>query len=249
MLKGEKNLKKEYWIVLLTYIFMHLSSFIGVPVIAYIGTWFGKTLNEMRLLAVPIWLVFSFTACLIIILWILRNENKIGSERDKASITTSIGWAFTGIFLAIFSQSFAGRIEQMMGIELNSENTQQILGIIEVFPIMIFVSSIMGPILEEIVFRKIIFGSLYKRFNFFLSALLSSVIFALGHMEPEHILLYSAMGFTFAFLYVKTNRIIVPIIAHVSMNTLVVIMQSVFKEDIERILRQAEKIQSFIGGF
>ena len=57
------------------------------------------------------------------------------------------------------------------------------------------------------------------------------------------------MGFTFAFLYVKTNRIIVPIFAHVAMNTLVVVVQSVFKEDIERLIREAEKIQSFIGGF
>jgi membrane protease YdiL (CAAX protease family) len=110
------------------------------------------------------------------------------------------------------------------------------------------VSSIIGPILEEIVFRKIIFGSLYRRMNFFLSALISSVIFSLAHQEPEHTLLYSAMGFTFAYLYVKTKRIIVPILAHVSMNTLVVVIQTVLKEDIDRFIEQSEKIQNFIGG-
>ena len=65
----------------------------------------------------------------------------------------------------------------------------------------------------------------------------------------KHVILYSAMGFTFAFLYVKTKRIIVPIIAHVTMNTMVVLLQSVFREDIERMIKEAEKIQSFIGGF
>jgi membrane protease YdiL (CAAX protease family) len=132
---------------------------------------------------------------------------------------------------------------------MGSENTQQILNIIESFPLAILVSSVIGPILEEIVFRKIIFGTLHKRFNFFLSALISSVIFALAHMEPHHILLYSAMGFTFAFLYVKTKHILVPIFAHVAMNTLVVVVQSVYRDEITELMRKAETIQNFIGGF
>jgi uncharacterized protein len=57
------------------------------------------------------------------------------------------------------------------------------------------------------------------------------------------------MGFTFAFLYVKTKHILVPIFAHVAMNTLVVVMQSVYRDDIEKIIREAEGIQNFIGGF
>jgi membrane protease YdiL (CAAX protease family) len=68
-------------------------------------------------------------------------------------------------------------------------------------------------------------------------------------MEPKHILIYSAMGFTFAFLYVRTKHIIVPIFAHVAMNTLVVILQSAYKNDIEKLIHDAEKVQNFIGGF
>lgn len=136
----------------------------------------------------------------------------------------------------------------MLGIETGSENTAQIINLIEQFPIVILISSVIGPILEEIVFRKIIFGRLHQRFGFFLSALISSVIFALAHFEPEHVILYSAMGFTFAFLYVKTKRILVPIFAHVAMNTMVVLIQSVFREDLERMIKEAEQIQGFIGG-
>ena len=68
-------------------------------------------------------------------------------------------------------------------------------------------------------------------------------------MEPQHILLYSAMGFTFAFLYVKTKHILVPIFAHVAMNTLVVVIQSVYKDEIDELIREAESLQNFIGGF
>jgi uncharacterized protein len=243
-------LKKEYWYVIIAYIAMQLSSLIGIPLVAFIGAAMGKSLKEMETLSIPYWLVISFTLTFLIVLLILRKESKLQADlRGAATPASSAAWAVAGVFLALMAQSIAASIENMLGIEMGSENTQEIIKLIENFPIVILVSSIIGPILEEIVFRKIIFGSLHKKMNFFFAALISSVIFALAHFEPEHVILYSAMGFTFAFLYVKTKRIIVPIIAHVTMNTMVVLLQSVFREDIERMIKEAEKIQSFIGGF
>lgn len=242
-------MKKEYWFILIAYIAMQLSSLIGVPLVTFFGVTFGQSLEDIQVFSVVIWIVFSFTATLLITLLFLRKERSDDrSLQKKAPIETSILWAIGGVFLALFAQGIAANIEAWLGIDMGSENTQQIINLIEAFPIVIVVSSIIGPILEEIVFRKIIFGSLYKRFNFFISGLVSSVIFALAHAEIEHVILYSAMGFTFAFLYLKTNRIIVPIFAHVAMNTFVVLVQSIFKEDLERMMRASEKIQSIIGG-
>lgn len=243
-------MKKEYWIILIVYICMQLSSIVGVPLMIFASDFFGKNTENIQMFSVAYWLVISFTLALLIVLFLLRREMRENRlDRKESSLISSVAWAIAGIFLALISQSIAASIENMIGIEMGSENTEQIIGIIETIPIVMIVSSIIGPILEEIVFRKIIFGSLYKKFNFFLSALISSIIFALAHFEPEHILLYSAMGFTFAFLYVKTKHILVPIFAHVSMNTLVVLIQSVYKEDIERLIQDSEKIQNFIGGF
>ncbi len=242
-------MKREYWIILIAYIAMQLSSFIGVPITSLVLEMIGFETNSQGFAGVT-WLVISFSITLVIVLLLLREEMVNANEvRNGASLGRSILWSITGVFLALFAQAFAANIERLIGIEVGSDNTQQILRIIESFPIMIVVSSVIGPILEEIVFRKIIFGAFYKRFNFFLSALLSSVIFSFAHMEPEHTLLYSAMGFTFAYLYVKTNRILVPIVAHVSMNTFVVLVQSVYREDLEKLIKQAEQMQSFIGGF
>ncbi|MCM3603350.1 CPBP family intramembrane metalloprotease [Robertmurraya korlensis] len=242
-------MKREYWIILIAYIAMQLSSFIGVPITSLVLEMIGFDTHSQGFAGVT-WLVISFSITLVIVLLLLRNEMVHANEvRNGASIGRSILWSITGVFLALFAQAIAANIERLIGIEVGSDNTQQILRIIETFPIMIVVSSVIGPILEEIVFRKIIFGAFYKRFNFFLSALLSSVIFSFAHMEPEHTLLYSAMGFTFAYLYVKTNRILVPIVAHVSMNTFVVLVQSIYREDLEKLIKQAEQMQSFIGGF
>lgn len=228
---------------------MQLSSIVGVPILLYLNVVTGENTRDTITAASTIWLIISFIIGLLITLLLLRKD-LVANDRSikKSSLGETIAWSLGGVFLAMLAQGIAANIEiQVFGIEPGSENTQQIMELVRMTPLLIIVVSIIGPILEEIIFRKIIFGTLYKRFNFFISGLLSSVLFAAVHMEFEHILLYSAMGFTFAFLYVKTKRIIVPIFAHVAMNTLVVVMQTVFAEDIERILKEAEQMQGFIG--
>lgn len=203
----------------------------------------------MEIIAVTSWIVISFTIALIITLILLRKEMKNNFDlKDRASRGSAIAWAIGGVFLAFFAQTIVANIEyRLLGIEIGSENTQNIIRLIQASPIVIIISSIIGPILEEIVFRKIIFGELHKRINFVLSGLISSVIFSIAHTDFNHILLYTAMGFTFAFLYVKTKRILVPIFAHVAMNTIVVILQ-LNQDKIENWLKEMEKIQAFIGG-
>lgn len=233
-------MKKHYWFILLSYMLLQLSTSVGVSIFSLLHI--GQTMTERF----AYWTIFSFTLAFIIILFLLRNERK--DERlfrgEPSSVAGTIGWAIGGFFLAIFAQSLAANIEiNIFGVAPGSENTQMIVSIIEVTPLVIIVTSILGPILEEIIFRKILFGALYVRTNFIVAALISSLLFSLLHGEPQHLLLYASMGFTFAFLYVKTKRIIVPIFAHVAMNTMVVIIQTVFREDIEKMMKQFEEIQ------
>ncbi|WAA09232.1 CPBP family intramembrane glutamic endopeptidase [Fervidibacillus albus] len=217
-------MKKNYQIILITYIAMQLLLGIGLQITARILHQLGYSGDQLTFLAYSIWLVFSFSVALFITLYQLRNEWKQKS-RGAAPFYSSILWALFGVFLAITAQGIAIQIESFFGIQAGSENTQNILHIIEMAPAVIITSSFVGPILEEIVFRKILFGTLYKRYNFFISALISSILFALAHLEVEHILLYSSIGFVFSYLYVRTRRIIVPITTHILMNTIVVIAQ------------------------
>ncbi|WP_456276962.1 CPBP family intramembrane glutamic endopeptidase [Bacillus sp. AK128] len=233
-------MEKRHFYVVLTYIIMQFSSLLGVPLLVQLGI-------AQREVAVAYWLIFSFFTALVIILFLLREDMRITTREDRSSIPIAVFWSFAGVFMALFAQGIAGTIEnRVFGIELGSENTEFLVEIALTTPLFIVVTSIIGPILEEIIFRKILFGTLYKRYNFFIAALLSSVIFAMVHMDFKHLLIYSAMGFTFAFLYVRTNRIIVPIIAHVAMNTFVVLVQVVFKDKIEEYQEQVESMQAMI---
>ncbi len=242
-------MKKNYWLIILTYVAMQFSSIIGLPLMGWILPNFIAE-DRVAVYSIVSWIVISFSIGLVITLFFLRDERQSRDRSmdlwERMPLGSSIAWAIGGIFLAFIAQAVAGTIEQQLfRVNGESQNTQNILNLIEMFPVVILITSVIGPILEEIVFRKILFGALlYKRLGFFLSALISSVIFSLAHGEPEHTLLYSAMGFTFAFLYVKTGRIIVPIIAHVSMNTLVILI-STYSGD---MIKEMEKAQSFIGG-
>nr|WP_279326118.1 type II CAAX endopeptidase family protein [Bacillus sp. FJAT-47783] len=229
---------------------MQLSVYIGVPLFFSLGIGSDPSLKVAVFKAQAYWTIFSFSVAFLIIVLILVQEQKQAVRSEpKASVKVSSLWAIGGAFLALFVQSIAANIEvNVFGIDPGSENTQMIIDLVKITPLLIVVTSIIGPILEEIIFRKIIFRVIYRRTNFLIGALISSFLFAIVHGEPEHLLLYASMGLTFAYLYVKTNRIIVPIFAHTAMNSFVVLIQLLYGEEIEKMMNQMEQIQTIIGG-
>ncbi len=244
-------MNKKYVYILFTFVAMQLSTYIGGPLLFLIGTTvFGIDPHEMEVLAIGYWLVFSFATGLLITLLLLRKNEKYTTIEKSVPLPLpqSIVWAVGGIFLAFVAQIIAVLIETSIGIEPGSENTEEIIQLIELFPLLIIVSSILGPIIEEIVFRKVLFGMLYNRFSFIVAALISSLLFALAHFDFTHLILYTAMGIVFSYLYVRTKRIIVPIIAHVMMNTIVVVLQS-FADQLETHTTGMIHILYRIGGF
>ncbi|MDZ5609936.1 type II CAAX endopeptidase family protein [Bacillus pseudomycoides] len=247
-------MKKQYWWIIVTYILMQLSGIIGVWLLFKTGLYDNMAVSREQKIQIMAghWSIISFFIALCIILWLLRTDiRERHLDTKRASISATIGWIFIGFFLAMFAQVIAANIEmRLLGIKPGSQNTQDLMEIARATPWFLIVISIIGPILEEIVFRKILFGTLYKRFNFFIAAIISSLVFAAIHFDFTHLLVYTSMGLVFAFLYVKTKRIIVPIMAHVTMNSLVAITQVVVSnEQIQEMIKQAEKMQGFIGGF
>ncbi|MBA2175822.1 CPBP family intramembrane metalloprotease [Halobacillus locisalis] len=233
---------KRYWYIIITYIAAQLSGIIGYPLLFAVG------LSESD--AIALWSTISFTIATILILYFLRTEMKSPEHREeRASIGGIVGWSIAGVFLALVAQGLAAYIETtFLGIPMGSENTMNIMEIARESPLFILLPVVFAPITEEIIFRKIIFGSIYKRTNFIVAVLISALAFGAFHFDFLHMLVYFSMGIVFAFLYVKTRSIITPIVAHMAMNTFVVVTQlSVDEEQIRRMQEQLETI--FIGGF
>ena len=136
----------------------------------------------------------------------------------NASIGNAVLWGFIGFFLALVGQMLAAVIETTIGIEPGSENTALLSDIAKVSPIIIISIVLFAPFLEEIIFRRVIFGGLYQKTNFWIAAIVSGLIFAAVHGEFEHLLIYMAPGLVFSYLYYRTKRLLTPMIAHLLMN-------------------------------
>lgn len=226
---------------------MQLSGVIGVDLLLSLGIASGEPVIVARQLAASYWTIISFTVALIVVLLLLRTDM---SMRQDTSLPKTLFWSVFGVFLALAAQSIAAMIEMnLLGIEPGSQNTEVIVNLVKMTPWLIVVTSVIGPILEEIIFRKIIFGTLVPKLGFFLSALISASVFAIVHLDFSHLLIYTSMGLVFAYLYSKTKQILVPIVAHVMMNTIVVLGQTIFAERLEDMQRQAEQMQFIFGGF
>ena len=88
----------------------------------------------------------------------------------------------------------AGTIESCIGIEPGSDNTAILSDIAKVSPIIIISIVLFAPFLEEIIFRRVIFGGVYQKTNFWIAAIVSALVFAAVHNEFEHLLIYMVPG-------------------------------------------------------
>ena len=136
----------------------------------------------------------------------------------------------------------AGAIENAIGITPGSDNTAILSEIAKVSPIIIICMVLFAPFLEEIIFRRVIFGGVYQKTNFWIAATVSALVFAAVHNEFEHLLMYMMPAFVFAYLYYRTKRILTPMIAHLLMNGFVVLLNL----NMEKILKWQEEMKPVI---
>jgi hypothetical protein len=106
-------------------------------------------------------------------------------------------------------------------------------------PVIILVVVLFGPAVEELVFRGAVFNGLYRlaalipsrsvakgspaptarKTSFVLSALASSVLFALLHLEPVLLPALLILAFTLCALFERTQSLLPPFVAHATFNS------------------------------
>jgi uncharacterized protein len=191
------------------------------------------------------WSLFTVNAiaATIFLLIILKKKNFFQVFKGKkSSIGNSVLWGFIGFFLALGGQMLAGAIEIAIGIEPGSDNTAILSDIAKVSPIIIISIVLFAPFLEEIIFRRIIFGGVYQKTNFWVAAVVSAIVFAAVHNEFEHLLVYMMPAFVFSYLYYRTKRLLTPMIAHLLMNGFVVTLNL----NLEKIQQWQENMKQAI---
>ena len=237
------------WASLLTVIIYLLSQFL--PAVIVNTTQFAQYSDLEQLKAgIYIQLVLFLIAAttIIFINFKIKDPTRLESEVKEPN-KYIIPWALLGFALVMVYQFIVSIVlTQIYGGQQVSPNTEKIIIIARKIPIFIFFVSIIGPLLEEYVFRKVIFGELFNAIKgnrivaFIIATTVSSLIFALAHNDFKFIPVYFGMGVIFSLAYVWTKRIAVPIIIHMLQNGFVVIFQLLNPEALKKATEQANFI-------
>ncbi len=82
----------------------------------------------------------------------------------------------------------------------------------------IFLFCLLSPVVEELLFRRLVYDQLYLRIGFPAASVISSLIFAAYHMNMIQGIYAFIMGMIFCALYRRDHRIAVPIALHIGAN-------------------------------
>lgn len=136
--------------------------------------------------------------------------NKYREKEPPLSLKDYYGAVFFGISLACFLN--------MIIFKFGEGNE-----VIEVNKILLFISSgILGPILEELLFRKKLLTELLKFNNKYVALLLSSFIFSFLHNGLVTMIYAFILGIVFGLFYIKYKNIKLTILMHMAANIIVI---------------------------
>ena len=186
---------------------------------------------------VTIVLFLSLTATFILGYIARKGTNDIDRQKTNYNLITLFAIGIIGFISMMFLQGILNGLlvylSNFFNFPTKSKNTSNVVEVLKLKPYFILYVAVLGPIMEELFFRKAVFGYFYdamigskKWIRFTIPALVTGIIFALPHDGFSPIMIiYISMSFVFSYLYLHTKRIITPIVAHISMNTLVVLIQ------------------------
>ena len=154
-----------------------------------------------------------------VLFYLMRKIEKQEMEKESLSlkkfllylsITFTLMWIGNMVGLAITSA-----IGSLFHTEITNP-VQTLIGSTDIWLNMILIS-VLGPIFEEIFFRKFLIDRTIK-YGARVSIILSAVIFGFFHGNLSQFFYAFLLGGFFAYVYIRTGKIIYTIILHIIVN-------------------------------
>ena len=142
--------------------------------------------------------------------------------------TTFLALAATGFVLDVAEKAQGGQ----QAIEKASEQVGTIDGVLPLISsdnngtllAVLTVTSVLAPLLEEVVFRGFILASLTKWLPTPGAVLFSSVLFGLAHFAPRDFVELVVLGMVLGFSYARTRNLLTPMLIHSMWNSGVLVV-------------------------
>lgn len=147
------------------------------------------------------------------VVFILKNKS-YQKEHSKLNLRIIISIALLGIFISLFYNIFIYSINNSIHITDNYYISSVPL------VILIITSGIMGPILEELLFRGIVYNKLLTFNDHKKACIITSIMFSIMHYPNIINIIYTfILSFILIYLYDKYKSLKAPIILHIAVNT------------------------------
>ena len=169
-------------------------------------------------------------AALLTYLWrgratVAERARSIQAIRALATWNLAV-MAGIGVFVFSAAVAWAGR---SLGVEPEPTNLALMDAIADRPALVLLLVVVLAPAYEELLFRRVLFGRLWRAGRPWLGLVLSSLVFALVHEMPGLsanewpalamlLVVYGGMGAAFAWVYWRTGTLWAPIIAHATNN-------------------------------
>ena len=211
---------------------------------------FGRE-EATRLLSESIYLVYIFNfvsqylIAFPILYLVLRSKQPMRVEKERLS-----GKDFIVFFLISQAVMQAGAIigevlNATIGGILGGEITNDLSNMVSETPIwlVILFVVVIGPIFEELIFRKLIFDRV-ARYGTWTAITTTSIAFGLFHGNLYQLFYAAGLGVVLGFLYAKTRNVLYPIAMHMLINFFGTVPALLLDGPLNRVLEAMEKIMS-----
>ena len=165
---------------------------------------------------------------------LIQQWNEIGKTKRKFFFGVLTGWLFLFLMNVVFElvSEMLKQFFELVGQGLNQSNIQSTF---QEQPILIAVfACVIGPLVEELIFRQTLLRYLRKSLPTWLSIFIAGLAFALTHMHSLDLsewvgaVGYLGAGLAFSIIYVKEKEnIYYPLLIHMLSNSLSLIILTI----------------------
>lgn len=203
-----------------------LAKLLGVPLVDNIG----MTVDNFGIY-IFISQAIGLVVTLMLIAWKLKRHHvsweSVGLRGFK--IFQSIRYIVGYYLLLLGLLVGAGIIAMSLGVDVpanpdGESGGTEMLNVIGNFWLTFAVSVVLAPIIEEIVFRGVLFPAIKRRYGLMAGVMVSSLVFTLVHINPVQMISVLPLGIYLAIMYHRTGSIYPGMALHATWNLMVLLI-------------------------
>lgn len=221
------NFKNLIKLIALFFLFYYSKIFQYIPIIL-LKLNIEKLSNQTAVLLNT----FSNLCLLIILLLIYRKDLKEAAKKLKKNFFKTMDNSLKYYLLGISGMMVTNVIITLIFKGNGSDNEQIVQSMISISPyLMLLNAGILGPIIEELVFRKAFSDTFKTKWLFLLS---SSLIFGAMHVLTSatslsgylYLIPYACLGLSFAYMDYQEKNILPSVFMHIIHNSILVLLST-----------------------